>query len=118
VTDAGLKNLAGLKLRSLQIPAEASTDLGLKHYLAALESPTHLFLYKWKVTDAGLKELAGLKNLQDLSLYGTQVTDAGLKELAGLKNLRGLDLRNTKVTAAGVAALQKDLPACKIGQGD
>jgi hypothetical protein len=66
------------------------------------------------VTDSGLKELAGLTNLQDLMLNTTLVTDAGLKELAGLKNLRSLDLRNTTVTAAGVAALQKDLPACKI----
>jgi len=42
------------------------------------------------------------------------VTDAGLKELAGLKSLRWLRLNDTKVTAAGVAALQKELPACKI----
>jgi hypothetical protein len=46
VTDAGLKNLAGLKLRSLIVPEEARTDLGLKHYLAATESPTSLFLHR------------------------------------------------------------------------
>ena len=68
VTDAGLKELAGLK--SLQM-------LDLRHT---------------QITDAGLKELAGLKNLQVLSLSNTKVTDAGLKELAGLKSLQALKL--------------------------
>ena len=68
MTDAGLKELAGLK--SLQ-----ALDLG-----------------GTQVTDAGLKELAGLKSLRALDLRWTQVTDAGLKELAGLKSLQTLNL--------------------------
>ena len=63
MTDAGLKELAGLK--SLQ-----TLDLG-----------------DTQVTDAGLKELAGLKSLQTLDLSDTKVTDAGLKELAGAEEL-------------------------------
>ena len=58
MTDAGLKELAGLKLQNL-------------------------VLYETKVTDAGLKELGGLKSLQSLDLGWTQLTD--LKELGGLK---------------------------------
>jgi hypothetical protein len=42
-------------------------------------------------------------------------TDAGLKELAGLKSLQKLYLRATKVTSAGFDALEKALPACRIG---
>ena len=57
VTDAGLKDLAGLK--SLQSLALGGTP----------------------VTDAGLKELAGLTSLQSLYLYDTKVTDAGVAEL-------------------------------------
>ncbi|MCS6850257.1 MAG: hypothetical protein NZ700_03690 [Gemmataceae bacterium] len=90
VTDAGLKELAGLKLKELYIPDQARTDLGLKHYLAAVEPPTRLYLSSWRLTDAGLKELAGLKGLQSLDLSETPVTDAG------------------------VAELQKALPGCQI----
>ncbi len=58
VTDAGLKELAGLKkLESL-----------------GLNGAT-------QVTDAGLKELAGMKKLQFLEVSGTQATDAGVKWL-------------------------------------
>ena len=57
VTDASLKELAGLKqLRTLN-------------------------LSNTQVTDAGLKELAGLKQLQTLYLYRAQVTDAGVRKL-------------------------------------
>ncbi|HEV3080227.1 MAG TPA: hypothetical protein VGY66_10625 [Gemmataceae bacterium] len=59
MTDAGLKELAGLKnLQTLELAGTA-------------------------VTDTGLKELAGLKSLQRLNLTYTRVTDKGLKELAG-----------------------------------
>jgi hypothetical protein len=42
--------------------------------------------------------------------------DAGvtLKEFAKLKNLQSLNLKTAGVTATGVAAMQKDLPECKI----
>jgi Leucine-rich repeat (LRR) protein len=114
VTDAGLKELAGLKLKYLSIPDRAKTELGLKHYLAALEAPTNLSLQGWQLTDAGLKELAGLTSLQSLYLDGTQVTDAGLKELAGLTSLQTLVLNDTEVTDAGIAELRKALPDCRI----
>jgi hypothetical protein len=78
ITDAGLKELAGLK--QLQAMSVGAT----------------------KITDAGLKELAGLKQLQTLFLYGAQITDAGLKELAGLKQLQSLALAGTKITEAGL----------------
>src|SRR5688500_10654940 len=42
VTAASLKHLDGMKLESLTIPESARTDLGLKHYLAALAPPTRL----------------------------------------------------------------------------
>jgi outer membrane lipoprotein-sorting protein len=112
VTEEGLRGLAGLKLKKLTLPF-VLTDVGLKHYLAAVEPPTTLNLRGTRVTDAGLKELAGLKTLKKLDLP-TQVTDAGLKELAGLKSLQLLNLEGTDVTDAGVERLQKALPGCKI----
>jgi hypothetical protein len=98
----------------LEFPVAARTDLGLKHYLAAIEPPVYLSLYKWKVSNAGLKELAGLTDLETLDLRSTKVTNEGLKELAGLRNLKFLDLRNTKVTDNGREELQKALPGCTI----
>ncbi len=58
------------------------TDAGLKE-LAGLKSLQTLDLRNTQVTDAGLKELAGLKSLQKLDLDSTQVTDAGLKDAGG-----------------------------------
>ena len=114
VTDGGLKQMAGFdSLRSLDLSHTKTTDIGLKH-VAELTSLQRLRLYNTQATDVGMKELARLKSLQVLDLERTPVTDAGLKELAGLKSLQRLELFGTPVTAEGVAALQKELPACKI----
>ena len=43
----GLVHLKGLPLTSLAIPNDAKTDLGLKHYLAALE--THAAVHDGRV---------------------------------------------------------------------
>src|SRR5215471_14025304 len=97
VTDAGLKELKGLKnLQELDLWGTKVTDAGLKE-LKEFTSLQRLRLGS-KVTDAGLKELKGLKSLQTLNLWDTSVTDAGLKELKGLKSLQELDLSSTKVT--------------------
>ena len=53
------------------------TDAGLKE-LAGLKSLQALNLGDTQVTDAGLKELAGLKSLQLLDLDDTKVTEAGV----------------------------------------
>jgi internalin A len=94
VTDAGLKELAGLKqLQSLDIGrCKGVTDAGLKE-LAGLKQLQTLDLGLTPVRGAGLKELAGLKQLQTLDLGECKVTDAGLKELASLKQLQTLRLR-------------------------
>jgi internalin A len=105
VTDAGLKELAGLKsLQALYLAETQVTDAGLKE-LANRKSLQILDVRGTKVTDAGLKELAGLESLQSLYLADCQVTDVGLKELAGLKSLQVLNLGHTKVTGAGLKEL-------------
>jgi hypothetical protein len=89
------------------------TDAGLKE-LAGLKGLTYLALEGTRVTDVGLKELAGLKGLTDLHLGGTKVTDAGLKELVKLKGLSHLDLIRATVTDKGVQKLSSALPECEI----
>jgi len=61
------------------------TDAGMKE-LAGLKKLKMLSLFGPKVTDAGLKELAGLDGLLGLHFLRANVTDAGLKEIAACKN--------------------------------
>ena len=131
VTDAGLVQLTGMNLKYLVIPKEARTDIGLKHYLPALERPTRLSFVGWEITDVGLASLSGL-NLQKLTipklvqtdlglkhylaalkpttflkLAGWQITDAGLVHLKRLPNLQKLSLADTQVTDAGLVHLRR-----------
>ena len=107
ITDAGLVLLRGMNLNSLSMPKEAKTDLGLKHYLAAIEPPTYLNFEDWGITDAGLVHLKRLTNLQSLDLGGTKITDAGLVDLKGITNLLQLDLDETQITDAGLVHLKR-----------
>src|SRR5262245_30775574 len=107
VTDAGLKQLAGLKnLSALYLASTKVTDAGLRE-LTGLENLSTLDLSGTKVTDAGLKALAPLKNLSALYLVHNEVTDVGLRELVGLAKLSVLHLSFTKVTDAGMKELAK-----------
>lgn len=56
------------------------TDAGLKQ-LVGLKDLHTLNLGGTQVTDAGLKQLAGLKDLHTLNLVNTKVTNAGVAEL-------------------------------------
>jgi hypothetical protein len=107
LTDAGLEHLAGLKLKSLNIPEPARTERGLKHYIAALDSPQQLDLSGWVVGDASMKLLTDLKQLEVLNLSKTKVTDAGLAEIAGITSLRELHLLDTAITDDGLKAISK-----------
>ena len=114
MTDAGLKELAGLKsLQTLDVRGTQVTDAGLK-VLARLQSLQRLYLNHCLETDAGMKDLASLTSLQILNISASDVTDAGLKELAGLKSLQSLIMWGTKATPAGIAALRFELPKCRI----
>jgi internalin A len=82
-TDAWLKGLQYLDLsntQNLDLNNTQITDAGLKE-LAGLKNLQKLDLGFTRITDAGLKELAKLQNLRELNLLDTQVTDAGVREL-------------------------------------
>src|SRR5207248_3054898 len=85
----------------LSLGGKPVTEAGLKE-LAGLKSLQTLYLSGPRVTDVGLKELAGLNSLQTLDLSGAPVTDAGLKGLAGLKSLQMLRLSGAAVTGVGL----------------
>ena len=114
-TDESLKQVAVLtKMRVLKLDAASKiTDAGLKE-LTGLKQLRDPGLGSTQVTDAGLKQLTALKDLEKLNLNFTKVTDAGLKDLATLTKLELLGLSFTQVTKDGVKKLQESLPKCKI----
>jgi Leucine-rich repeat (LRR) protein len=68
------------EVRSLALCRSPVTDAGLKE-LAGMQNLTWLDLRDTQVTDAGLKELVRFKQLGRLLLQGTRVTNAGVAEL-------------------------------------
>lgn len=107
ITDAGLRNLRGLKqLRRLHIFNVPITDVGLAnlHGLTQLED---LFLGSTLITDAGLENLGNMPELKNVAVDATAITDAGLKHLAGLSRLVYVDARYTGVTESGAQQLPK-----------
>lgn len=65
---------------SLYLGSSKVTDAGLKE-LDGLKNLTVLSLGETKVTDVGLKELAAHKELTSLNLFRTKVTDVGVTDL-------------------------------------
>ena len=115
ITDVTIQRIAGLpKLRSLIINGEKGiTDAALSH-IGKIASLTMLSLDYNRLSDRGIRDLAGMKNLEDLSLNDTDITDSAVPHLSKLKKLEKLSFRRTKITAKGLAALQRNLPKCKI----
>ena len=134
MTDAGLRELAGLKnLSTLDLAWTNVTDAGMKE-LAALKNLSTLDLSATKVTGAGMRELAALKDLTNLYLRGPRshmavppaparkpsLTDSGAKGLAALESLTTLDLSLNNVTAASLKELapsRTSSPSTSPGRG-
>lgn len=111
VTDAGLKELAGLaRLEELDVHTahtkEELSDAGLEALLP-LKGLKVLTLNSHRVTSAGMATVARLPAVESLDLTSTNVGDEGLKALTGLRSLRRLNVTNTPVTDAGVAHLAR-----------
>lgn len=72
------------------------------------------------LTDAGLEPLLKLKRLTFLVLgEPDQITDAGLRTLGQMKSLTDLRLhRGRYMTPEGIAALERNLPHCRITIAD
>ncbi len=104
VTDAGLTRLANIPLVLLQLNDCVITDAGLKHFQTYSEL-CQLKLVRTRITDAGMATLATLPKLETLGIQDTPITDEGVARLKGLTRLHHLTLTGTKVTDAGLAHL-------------
>ena len=116
VTDAGMKNLKGLKsLRVLTVFDAKVTSL---EHLRGLTKIDYLDFDNTPITDAGLEHLKGLTKLHYLGLTEAKVTDAALNHLKELKSLRILVLTDVGITDAGAkkfrSKLRQALPNCLI----
>ena len=116
--DAQLESLKPVaeQLFWLNLGGTAVTDAGLKQ-LAGLKNLRRLHLEKTGIGDDGAAALKDLGELRYLNLYGTKVTDKGLAAIGNLKKLENIYLWQTPVTDAGAAELQKALPKAKINRG-
>ena len=103
VGDPGLKNLAGMKLDSIDLTGTQVTDAGMTH-LQTLPKLISLSVVQTNIGDQGLENLAGMK-LRWLDLSDTQVTDAGMACLKALPNLQDLKLKQTRVGDQGLKNL-------------
>lgn len=104
--DAELAKLDPLKanIRWLNLAGTKVTDAGLKQ-VAGMKNLTQLHLERTAVTDAGLRSLSKLRELEYLNLYGLPITDNGLQSLKRLTNLQHLYLWQTKVSPDAAKAL-------------
>ena len=111
VTLAGLKQLAGRRLRVLGLPEELYVDECLSAYLRALDTQVDLDLSNWSLTDDGMPHLASQHQLKSLVLPGgwrqtKLISDHGLVHLAGLDQLETLSLAEADIDGSGLRHLR------------
>jgi hypothetical protein len=106
MTDDGLAALSRDKLlETLYVFKPKITDAGVKR-LANLISLKKLELLRVpELTDATLAHIAGLTNLEEITLSGANITGTGLVHLAGMGKLKSLVIPNTALDDAGLAEL-------------
>lgn len=69
---------------------------------------------KSDIGDGDLALLREFPRLEILYLYRTKVTDAGIGHLCSLTALKELSLHNTRVSRSGVEELESALRSCRI----
>jgi len=114
--DAQVRYLKELpRLQNVYLYKTKVTNAGLQE-LKGLTEVWRLVLPKTGVTDAGLEHLKGLPSLRRLYLVDANITDAGLEHLQELANLEILRFGYTNVSDEGIARLHQALPNCKINE--
>jgi hypothetical protein len=113
VSDAGIEQLKGLKLKRLFVVSEKLTDKSFEH-LATLTELEHLTVRESKVSAAALGTLGKLPKLKALRLSDSGLTDADLKHFAGFPALTELKIGSHAVTDAGLKAARDALPKATV----
>lgn len=106
VSNSGLRRLAGLPLRLLNVGHTQVSDDGLDT-IVSLTSLDTLVLAGTRVSNAELHRLTALERLSVLSLSDTAVSADGLSGIAGMPNLRELHLNNVRMSGHELPVLAR-----------
>lgn len=113
VTDAEIEGLSAIpNVIWLNLGSTMITDEGLSQLRGMKLKKLHL--EKTKVSDEGLRYLDDQTELEYLNLYGTEISDEGLKYLHKMKKLKRLFVWQTGVTDAGIKSLQEKIPGLQV----
>ncbi|MGC3971316.1 MAG: hypothetical protein QM775_29445 [Pirellulales bacterium] len=118
LTTAGAGHLARMtELREIALTATGTTDAGVKQ-LGGLKL-TALAISKAEITDEALQTVSAMPTLLTLRLENdAKLTDAGIALLTKLPKLEHIALANSQLTDRGVAELAKsslvEAPGCKL----
>lgn len=105
VTNATMKRLGAVSsLKTLRVARTTVNDNGIKA-LAGLDL-RELDVSNTGVTRAALPTIAGFKNLEVLNVSGLNLTDADLVMLAQLPSLHDLTISGNHITGPGLARLR------------
>lgn len=141
VTDDGLAELKGLKLKSLTVSGCVRMTDKATETIKGFAGLDYLSLPS-TITPRGVKNLVGLKKLKSLYIGGATLSDAAIKDiadnmpdleylelgasagngltddavphLARLTKLKHLGIAGSKLTDTGLKALQTALPDCAV----
>ncbi len=95
------------RLKELLMVSSVMIDEGLAE-IARDSLIERLYLFKPKITDAGVKHLAGLKSLKCLELLRVpELTDASLAHLSSLTNLEEINLSRASINGSGLVHLAR-----------
>jgi len=113
ITDVGMGYLKNLVyIRSLVLGSKSITDAGLVN-LANMRLEI-LNLDGSSITDAGMVQIGKLSGLGSLFLNYTAITDASIPEIVKLRYLRRLDITGTKITPQGRDRIRAAIPGIQI----
>ncbi len=102
ITNAGLKQLVGTKLRRISVRSDKITDEGMGNIADIRTLNTVQCGRNWLITDLGYAHLKKLPLLKSLDVQENRVTEKSASVIAQLKGLDNINLQNTTITDAGL----------------
>ena len=112
ISDAGLKYLSKLKLKSLDLESTRVKDLGA---LQSVRSLVDLSVARTFLSAKGMKTIGALSELKTLNLSATKIADRDLRSLYGLRKLELVNLSGCEnLGENAVKKLENVLEPCKV----
>jgi serine/threonine protein kinase/tetratricopeptide (TPR) repeat protein len=110
VTDAGMANLIGSKLLSLEL--KACDAVKTVDNISKLSYLNNLDLSWTGIDDSAMSKLAKLKMLRTLDITGCEISEQGLKQLIPSTSLTTVCVTKDKFSKKFLGELQNKMPQC------